>query len=66
MRAGAPIDVAIKHKTDLSVRSHHQTFEVRIPDAPRADEIVIWVALASSGRPQSRLAEFGSELATAS
>ena len=63
--AGAPIDIAIKHKHDHSVRSHHQTFEVRIPDAPRADEIVIWVALATSGRPLSRLGEFGSELATA-
>ena len=60
--AGAPLDIAIKHKDDHSVRSHHQTFEVRIPDAPRADEIVIWVALASSGRPQSRLGAFGSEL----
>ena len=28
--AGAPIDLAIKHKTDHRVRSHHQTFEVRI------------------------------------
>ena len=63
--AGAPIDIAIKHKHDHSVRSHHQTFEVRIPDAPRADEIVIWVALATSGRPLSRLGAFGSELATA-
>jgi amino acid synthesis protein len=64
--AGAPIDLAIKHKHDHRVRSHHQTFEVRIPDAPRPDEIVIWVALASSGRPLSRLGEFGSELAAAS
>ncbi len=63
--AGSPLDLAIKHKTDHRVRSHHQTFEVRIPDAPRPDEIVIWVALASSGRPQSRLGEFGTELATA-
>jgi hypothetical protein len=63
--AGAPIDIAIKHKHDHSVRSHHQTFEVRIPDAPRGDEIVIWVALAAGGRPQSRLREFGSELAAA-
>ena len=30
---GATIDLAIKHKTDHSVRSHHQSFEVRIPDA---------------------------------
>jgi amino acid synthesis protein len=63
---GAPLDLAIKHKSDHRVRSHHQSFEVRIPDAPRPDEIVVWVALASSGRPQSRLGEFGSELATAS
>lgn len=63
--AGAPLDIAIKHKTDHKVRSHHQTFEVRIPDAPRADEMVIWVALASSGRPHARLAEFGSELTAA-
>ena len=64
--AGAAIDIAIKHKHDHSVRSHHQTFEVRIPDAPRADEIVIWVALATSGRPLSRLGSFGSELAATS
>jgi Amino acid synthesis len=63
---GAPLDVAIKHKDDHRVRSHHQTFEVRVPDAPRSDEIVIWVALASSGRPKARLGEFGSELAAAS
>ncbi len=62
--AGATLDLAVKHKTDVTVRSHHQTFEVRIPDAPRADEIVIWVVLATSGRPQARLAAFGSELAT--
>lgn len=61
--AGATLDIAIKHKTDVSVRSHHQTFEVRIPDAPRGGEIVIWVALATSGRPHARLAAFGSELA---
>jgi hypothetical protein len=60
--AGAPLDVAIKHKDDHSVRSHHQTFEVRIPDAPRADEIVVWIALAASGRPHARLRAFGSEL----
>jgi hypothetical protein len=63
--AGAALDLAIKHKTDHSVRSHHQTFEVRIPDAPLGNEIVIWVVLATSGRPQSRLRAFGSELAAA-
>jgi hypothetical protein len=61
--AGAAIDLALKHKDDHTVRSHHQTFEVRIPDAPRDGEIVVWVALASSGRPLARLPAFGSELA---
>ncbi len=60
--AGAPLDIAVKHKDDHTVRSHHQTFEVRIPDSPRADEIVIWVALAAAGRPHARLGAFGSEL----
>lgn len=64
--AGSSLDLALKHKEDHSVRSHHQTFEVRIPDAPRDDEIVVWVALATSGRPLARLPAFGSELAGAS
>jgi hypothetical protein len=64
--AGAPLDVAVKHKDDHTVRSHHQTFEVRIPDAPRADEIVIWLVLASGGRPHARLGAFASELSTGS
>lgn len=63
---GATLDIPLKHKTDHTVRSHHQTFEVRIPDAPAADEIVVWVALATGGRPQARLAAFASELADAS
>jgi hypothetical protein len=59
---GATLDLALKHKLDHTVRSHHQTFEVRIPDAPRADELVIWIVFATTGRPQARLPEFGSEL----
>jgi hypothetical protein len=61
--AGTPLDVPLKHKDDPALRSHHQTFEVRVADAPAADEIVIWVALATGGRPLARLRAFGSELA---
>ncbi|HEU4448579.1 MAG TPA: amino acid synthesis family protein [Gaiellaceae bacterium] len=61
--AGSVLDLALKHKDDHTVRSHHQTFEVRVGDAPRGDEIVVWVALASGGRPLARLPAFGSELA---
>src|SRR5262249_13864078 len=63
---GASLDLAIKHIADHKVRSHHQTFEVRVPDAPRPDEIVVWVVLATAGRPLARLPEFGSELAATS
>lgn len=60
--AGASLDLPIKHKHDHTVRSHHQSFEVRVPDAPRVDEMVIWVALTSGGRPHARLSEFGTEV----
>jgi len=60
--AGATLDLPLKHITDQTIRSHHQTLEVRIGDAPRANELVIWVALAATGRPHARLAAFGSEL----
>lgn len=55
---GATLDIALKHIHDVTARSHHQTFEVRVPDAPRASEIVIVVAMASGGRPHARLAPF--------
>jgi hypothetical protein len=63
--AGATLDLPLKHKLDQTVRSHHQTLEVRTPDAPRQDEIVIWVAFATSGRPHARLPAFGTEVAEA-
>lgn len=52
---GAALDIALKHKHDHSVRSHHWTFEVRVPDAPRADEILVVCAVASGGRPNARI-----------
>lgn len=51
---GVPIDIALKHKNDVKIRSHHQTFEVRLPDAPLPDEIVVIIAAANGGRPHSR------------
>jgi hypothetical protein len=52
---GATLDLALKHKHDTSVRSHHWTFEVRVPDAPHADEIVVVCAAATGGRPNARI-----------
>jgi hypothetical protein len=59
--AGAMFDIPLKHVHDATVRSHHQTVELRISDAPGPGEIVIARAAARRGRPQARLAEFASE-----
>lgn len=59
--AGIVFDIPLKHFTDATIRSHHQSFEVRIPDAPHADEILVALAGASQGRPQQRLADLSTE-----
>src|SRR3954454_8590080 len=59
--AGVAFDIPMKHVTDATIRSHHQTVEVRIADAPHADEMVIALAAAAQGRPQQRLAPLSSE-----
>lgn len=59
--AGTVFDIPLKHVTDATIRSHHQTVEARVADAPRADEIVVGLAAAAQGRPQARLAPLSSE-----
>lgn len=59
--AGIIFDIPLKHITDATIRSHHQTVECRISDAPHADEIVIALAASASGRPQERLAPISTE-----
>jgi hypothetical protein len=59
--AGVTFDIPLKHTTDASMRSHHQTIEVRISDAPHPDEIVIALAAAAQGRPHQRLAALSTE-----
>ncbi|SHE90594.1 Amino acid synthesis [Kaistia soli DSM 19436] len=52
---GATFDIPLGHKDAARVRSHFDGMEVRIADAPRADEIVVAVALTDSGRPHPRV-----------
>lgn len=59
--AGVTFDVPLKHITDATIRSHHQTVEVQVPDAPHPGELVIALAAASRGRSQQRLAPLSSE-----
>lgn len=52
---GAPIDLSIKGKKNQNTRPFHQTFTLQISDAPFPNEMIVIVAGASMGRPQSRL-----------
>jgi len=52
---GTAIDVPLGHKDAAYVRSHFDGMEVRISDAPRADEIVVCVSVTDSGRPLPRV-----------
>lgn len=59
--AGCSFDIPLKHITDATIRSHHQTVEMRITDAPRDGELVVVLAAAGDGRPHARLAPLSSE-----
>lgn len=59
--AGAIFDIPLKHFTDATIRSHHQTFEWRVSDAPHADEILVALAGATGGQPQERLAPLSAD-----
>jgi hypothetical protein len=52
---GTGIDVPLGHKDAAYVRSHFDAMEIRVPDAPRADEIVVAVVVTDSGRPLARI-----------
>jgi Protein of unknown function (DUF1185). len=52
---GASLDVPLHYKDAACVRSHSDEMEVRIPDAPKSDEIVISLVLTSGGRPHARI-----------
>jgi len=52
---GTSIDVPLGHKDAAFVRSHFDAIEVRIADAPRANEILVAIAVTDSGRPLPRI-----------
>jgi hypothetical protein len=52
---GVSLDVPLGHKDAAFVRSHFDGMEVRVADAPRANEIIVAVAVTDSGRPLPRV-----------
>ncbi|MCP4683305.1 MAG: amino acid synthesis family protein [Desulfobacterales bacterium] len=52
---GCAIDLPLGHKDAAFVRSHFDAMEIRIPDAPMDDELVLIVGVTDSGRPAPRV-----------
>jgi hypothetical protein len=52
---GAELDIPLGHKDAAFVRSHFDGMQVSVADAPRANEIVVAVAVTDSGRPLPRV-----------
>lgn len=52
---GACIDVPTAYRDEVWVRSHYDAVEVRVPDAPHDDELVVIVAVTNRGRLNARV-----------
>ncbi|WP_028030323.1 amino acid synthesis family protein [Gemmobacter nectariphilus] len=52
---GQVLDIPLGHKDAAYVRSHFDAMEVQLNDAPRANEIMVAVAVTDSGRPLPRV-----------
>jgi hypothetical protein len=52
---GESIDIPLHYKGSEWVFSHFDTMKVAVPDAPRADEILVALAITDSGRPLARI-----------
>lgn len=52
---GCTIDVPVHYKDAAFVRTHFDAMEVRIPDAPRDNEIVLILTVTNCGRPHPRV-----------
>ncbi len=61
---GTPIDVPLGHKDAAYVRSHFDGMEVRLADAPRANEILVAICVTDSGRPFPRVGGLTTDEAT--
>lgn len=53
--AGAGIDIPIHHRVAAYVRSHFDSVEVRIADAPREHEMLLVLAMTTGPRPHERV-----------
>ena len=60
---GDALDIPLGHKDAAYVRSHFDGMEVRVNDAPRANEILVAIAVTDSGRPLPRVGGLSADAA---
>ncbi len=53
--AGATLDIPLHHSVAAYVRSHFDSLEVRVADGPRADEMMLMLAMRTGARPHARV-----------
>lgn len=58
---GATLDVPLTHINAAYVRSHFDAFEVRVPGAPRPDEMVVILAMSCGARVHARVGGLAAE-----
>ena len=52
---GATLDIPVHHIKAMLVRSHFDAVEIRVADAPGADELLLALAVTNAGRPFARV-----------
>ena len=52
---GATLDIPVHHTKAMLVRSHFAAMDIRVPDAPASDELVLALAVSDGGRPHARV-----------
>ncbi len=55
--ANTALQIPLMDKNDVGRRSHYLTVHFSIQDAPRADEVVVALGAATSGRPHHRIGD---------
>lgn len=61
---GTRIDVPLHYKEAASVASHYDAIEVGLSDSPKADEVLVALAVTTGGRPHARIPGLKREDAT--
>jgi hypothetical protein len=60
---GSTLDISLNHKDAAFIRTHFDSMEIRISDAPMANEIVLGLVITNCGRPHPRIGGLSIETA---